>query len=90
MRAPDDAAQPFDLAAGEHATDVTLRMWKNGAITGRAVDAAGELIVARPVSAFIVLEPAFVCGLRYLERQRPTSEACIVWPISRQAATSSR
>ena len=47
MRAPDDAAQPFDLAAGEHATDVTLRMWKNGAITGRAVDAAGDPIVRR-------------------------------------------
>ena len=54
MRAPDDAAQPFDLAAGEHATDVTLRMWKNGAITGRAVDAAGDPIVGAAVSAFIV------------------------------------
>jgi len=55
MRAPDDVQQPFDLAAGEHVTGVTLRMWKNGAITGRALDATGEPIVGATVSTLTVL-----------------------------------
>ena len=72
MRAPDDAPQPFDLAAGEHATDVTLRMWKNGAITGRAVDAAGDPIVGAAVSAFIV-SPAGV-RLRFAMPRTTTTD----------------
>ncbi|HKW02214.1 MAG TPA: carboxypeptidase regulatory-like domain-containing protein [Vicinamibacterales bacterium] len=51
MRTSTDVPQPFDLAAGEHATAVTLRLWKNGTITGRALDAAGEPIVNASVSA---------------------------------------
>jgi hypothetical protein len=55
MRAPDDVQQPFDLAAGEHATGVTLRMWRNGAVTGRALDVTGEPIVGATVSMLTVL-----------------------------------
>ena len=51
MRTPDDMPQPFDLAPGEHATDVTLRLWKNGTISGRALDADGDPIVNASISA---------------------------------------
>lgn len=60
MRGPADLSQPFDLAAGERVTDVTLRMWKNGVVSGRAIDAEGDPIVGKYVYAIGVLPGGFV------------------------------
>jgi hypothetical protein len=42
QRSPDSMEQPFDLADGEHATGVELRLWRNAVISGRVTDAAGQ------------------------------------------------
>jgi hypothetical protein len=48
----DGPSETLDLAAGQRVGDVTLKAWKDGAITGRVLDEAGEPAVA--VSLFVL------------------------------------
>ena len=50
-RRHDGGPLPVDLTVGERATDVTILLWKYGAITGTVVDEAGQPIVGVPVRA---------------------------------------
>jgi len=51
-RRPGGPAQLITLADGERIGDVTVRMWKNGAITGTVVDEMGEPVIGVQVRAF--------------------------------------
>jgi protocatechuate 3,4-dioxygenase beta subunit len=42
QRRPDGQPQTLDIADDQHIGDITLKMWKTGAITGRVIDEAGE------------------------------------------------
>jgi hypothetical protein len=46
---PDGPSGQVRLLESQRATDVTIRMWKYGAITGRLVDETGEALVGMPV-----------------------------------------
>ena len=51
-----DTQQQFvTLGAGETRSDVMLRLWKDGAISGRVVDEAGEPVVGLVVQAWAVV-----------------------------------
>ena len=50
-RRHDGGTRPVELAEGERATDITILLWKYGAITGTVVDEAGHPIVGVPVRA---------------------------------------
>lgn len=51
-RRPGGASQPVVLTAGQPSADVTIQIWKNGAITGTVIDEAGEPVVGLQVRAF--------------------------------------
>src|SRR5262245_52810025 len=51
QRQPRGQSLPFTLAENERRTDVTLRLWKYGAIGGTVVDEAGEPVVGVGVRA---------------------------------------
>jgi uncharacterized protein (DUF2141 family) len=51
-RRPEGSSQPIVLADGEGVGDVSIRMWKHGAITGTVVDEAGEGLVGVQMRAF--------------------------------------
>ena len=63
QRSPDSAEQPFDLADGEHATGVELRLWRSAVISGKVTDAAGRPI---PGVAVQSLRLGIANGARYL------------------------
>ena len=63
QRSPDSAEQPFDLADGEHATGVELRLWRSAVISGRVTDGTGRPI---PGVAVQSLRLGIVGGVRYL------------------------
>jgi hypothetical protein len=70
-RFPDDAAiQWFDLADGEAARDITLRVWRFASVSGRVVDAAGAPVYGVGVQACRI---AVVAGRRLLEPGRSAS-----------------
>jgi hypothetical protein len=46
---PDGSGQSLDIADGQRLTDVTLKMWKDGAISGRITDEAGDAVVGAGV-----------------------------------------
>jgi hypothetical protein len=46
---PDGSGQSLDIADGQRLTDVTLKMWKDGAISGRITDEAGDAVVGARV-----------------------------------------
>ena len=50
-RRHDGGTLPVELAEGERATDITILLWKYGAITGTVVDEAGQPIVGVQVRA---------------------------------------
>jgi hypothetical protein len=47
-----------ELADRDAPTEVTLRLWKTGAISGRVVDEKGDPIVGAPVAAFEAMTTA--------------------------------
>lgn len=51
IRSPYSANQFFDLEAGERATGVIIRMWKNATISGTVTDGRGEPVVGASVMA---------------------------------------
>ncbi|HKW01682.1 MAG TPA: carboxypeptidase-like regulatory domain-containing protein [Vicinamibacterales bacterium] len=51
MRRPGGATQAFELAEGEKASDVTLRVWKYGSISGTVVDQYGDPLIETKVAA---------------------------------------
>jgi hypothetical protein len=53
QRRPWGQSQRLTLGEGERPTDVTLRVWKYGAISGTVVDEAGEPVVGIAVRALI-------------------------------------
>ena len=59
QRRPGGSAQPILLDPGQRVTDLDVRMWKYGAITGTIVDEAGDPVVGTRVS---VLQKTFVAG----------------------------
>jgi protocatechuate 3,4-dioxygenase beta subunit len=63
QRSPDSMEQPFDLADGEHATGVELRLWRNAIVSGRVTDATGRGI---PGVAVRSLRLGIVDGVRHL------------------------
>jgi hypothetical protein len=50
QRRPDGLAQPFALAEGQRAGDVTIRLWKEAALSGVVTDEAGGPVVGVSVS----------------------------------------
>jgi Carboxypeptidase regulatory-like domain len=42
---PDGPGQALDLADGQHVADITIKGWKDAAISGRVVDEAGDPVV---------------------------------------------
>jgi hypothetical protein len=70
-RFPDDVAiQWFDLADGEAARDITLRVWRFASVSGRVVDAAGAPVYGVGVQACTI---AVMAGRRLLGPGRSTS-----------------
>jgi len=61
----DRGDQIIVLAPGEHRADLTIRLWKQGAITGRVVDEFGEPAVGVDVDVFARV---FVAGRPKLTR----------------------
>jgi hypothetical protein len=61
MRRPGGATQPFELAEGQRAGQVTLRAWRHGAVAGTVVDQDGEPIVETRVT---LLRVEIVAGHR--------------------------
>jgi hypothetical protein len=55
----DGLARELELAAGEHVTDVVLKMWRVAAITGTVTDDGGEPVSGARVQA---LRRTFVAG----------------------------
>jgi len=51
-RRPGGPSQPIALADGERIGDITVRMWRPGALAGTVVDEAGEPLVNIRVRAF--------------------------------------
>jgi hypothetical protein len=56
---PEGSGQSLDIADGQRLTDVTLKMWKDGAISGRITDEAGDAVVGARVQ---VLRRSSVAG----------------------------
>lgn len=54
MRRPGGATQPFELTEGDKASDVTLRVWKYGSISGTVVDQFGDPLIETKVAAMRV------------------------------------
>jgi hypothetical protein len=52
-RRPGGSSQPVVLTATEKSADVTVRLWKNGAITGTVTDEAGEPVVGLQLRALM-------------------------------------
>ena len=52
VRRPGGPSQQLTLADGERVGDVTVRMWKQGSISGSIVDETGEPLVGTRVRAF--------------------------------------
>jgi hypothetical protein len=46
---PDGPSAPIRLAEGQRLTDVTIRLWKYGVVTGRVLDEAGEPAIGMSV-----------------------------------------
>jgi hypothetical protein len=46
---PDGQGQPLDITDGQRISDVVLKMWRNGAISGRLTDEAGDPVVGARV-----------------------------------------
>jgi hypothetical protein len=63
QRSADSAEQPFELADGEHATGVELRLWRSAVISGRVTDAKGTAIPGVTVQA---MQLSVVNGVRTL------------------------
>jgi hypothetical protein len=61
QRRPGGSAQPIPLDGGQRITDLVVRMWKYGAITGTIVDEAGDPVVGTRVS---VLQKTFIASRR--------------------------
>jgi len=55
---PGGPTQPIDLAEGEHVTDVKVRLWRFGVLTGTVTDDAGEPSVGAQVRVFRKLATA--------------------------------
>jgi hypothetical protein len=51
QRRPNGLPQPFDLAEGQRIGDLTIRLWKGGAVNGVVYDEAGDPLVGVVVSA---------------------------------------
>ena len=52
QRRPGVGEGAIALADGERRADVTIRLWRHGAVTGTVVDEAGEPIIGLPVRAY--------------------------------------
>ena len=63
QRRPGGSGQGIPLAAGQHARDVEIRMWRHAAITGTVVDEAGEPAVGVRVESYAQY---FVAGRKRL------------------------
>ncbi len=63
QRTADSTEQPFELADGEQATGVELRLWRNTVISGRVMDATGAPISGVTVQA---VRMTIVNGVRSL------------------------
>lgn len=61
QRRPGGSAQPIILDAGQRVTDLDVRLWKYGAITGTIVDEAGDPVVGTRVN---VLQKTFSASRR--------------------------
>jgi protocatechuate 3,4-dioxygenase beta subunit len=65
-RRPDGPMQQLVLQAGDRVADVSIRMWKRGAIDGTIVDEAGEPLVGLPVRCWrrtsLTLDRWVACG----------------------------
>ena len=61
QRRPGGSGQPIPIDADQRITDLELRMWKFGAITGTIVDEAGDPVVGTRVAA---MPRIFVAGRR--------------------------
>jgi protocatechuate 3,4-dioxygenase beta subunit len=59
IRSPFSANQNFDLAEGEKATGVVIRMWKNATVSGTVTDANNDPVVGASVTA---MRAHVVCG----------------------------
>lgn len=79
--ATDTGSQPLVLRDGEKRGDVTLNMWKHGAIGGTVVDEAGEPVVGLEIR---VLKRAVVGGaLRFTQfGNQPTTDDRGVYRLS--------
>ncbi len=64
QRSADATEQPFELADGEQATGVELRLWRNAVISGRVTDAKGAAIPGVTVQA---VRMTIVNGVRSLQ-----------------------
>ncbi len=60
---PNGPTQSLELTADQHVSDVTIPMWKHGAIAGRVMDEGGEPLVGVSVRA---LKRTIVAGKRQL------------------------
>jgi Carboxypeptidase regulatory-like domain len=61
QRRPGGSTQPIPIDTDQRITDIELRMWKFGAITGTILDEAGDPVVGTRVSA---MPKTFVAGRR--------------------------
>ena len=52
-RRPGGSQTPLELDEGQRTSDVVIRMWKYGSISGTVVDEAGEPLIGVQVRAFI-------------------------------------
>jgi hypothetical protein len=49
---PNGPAEPVTLTDGQHLTDLKIRLWKYGVLSGTVVDEAGEPSIGLPVQAY--------------------------------------
>jgi hypothetical protein len=61
QRRPGGSTQPIPVEAGQRITEIALRMWKYGSITGTIVDEAGDPVVGTRVQA---LQKTFIASRR--------------------------